>query len=114
MKIFIKRFVPVVICFIFPGILISATLIKNGDILFWTKSHRLCFSDFKGRPSQEDTSLHVVSKISKTHTLGTISKSIDVRLVTDRNKTTFTIYAGMDTKKSWIKNFGDTISLRHE
>lgn len=49
-----------------------------------------------------------------THKLGAIIKSIDVHLMTERCKTTFTIQAGMKQSLSWIKVYCDTIELKHE
>lgn len=89
--------------------------IQNGDdILNWSQSHRLTFEDFKGKPTQSDTTLHELTPKMLTHKLGAIIKSIDVHLLTERNKTTFTIQAGMKQDLSWIKDYGDTIELKHE
>lgn len=104
---------------IIPGIcffnaLHSQTIQQNDDILYWTKKHRLTFVDFKGKISLEDTALHEGSTKMLTHKLGAIVKSIDVRLVTERGKTVFTINAGMKKESSWIKDYGDTVSLKHE
>lgn len=82
--------------------------------LFWNKNYRLGFSDFKGSPTEKDTALTRTDEKFYTHTLGAISKSIDVKLVNKNGKTTFTIYAGMDQFNSWIKNPDDSITLKHE
>lgn len=89
--------------------------IQNGDdILYWSQSHRLTFEDFKGKPTQSDTTLHELTPKMLTHKLGAIVTSIDVHFLNERNKTTFTIQAGMKQGSSWIKDYGDTIELKHE
>ena len=72
------------------------------------------FADFQGKPKKEDTTLHNVSPKMLTHKLGSIIISIDVDYVTARGKTVFTIRAGMKKNASWIKDKGDTLSLKHE
>jgi hypothetical protein len=87
---------------------------EDDDILYWTKSQRLAFADFQGRPRREDTALQEASAKMLTHKLGSITKSIDVQYKTGPGKTVFTIQAGMKKGLSWIKNPGDTLSLKHE
>jgi hypothetical protein len=72
---------------------------------------RLSFSDFKaaGKSGNNDT-----DTIANIHRLGVIVKSIDVQFVSKNNKTIFTVFAGMIPGLSWIKNRGDSITLRHE
>lgn len=103
---------------IIPCICFFTTLnsqgIQNDDILYWTKYHRLTFSDLQGQPNQGDTTLHKASPNMLTHKLGSIIISIDVHLLTNNGRTNFTIYAGMKRSLSWIKDYADTISLKHE
>src|SRR5919198_1341238 len=100
------------LCILFK--LNSQTSTNDDDILYWSQSHRLTFENFKGKPTQSDTTLHEASPKMLTHKLGAIVKSIDVRLLTERDKTTFTIQAGMKQSLSWIKDYGDTTQLKHE
>jgi hypothetical protein len=92
----------------------SQTTTNDDDIIYWSQNHRLTFKDFKGTPTQSDTTLREASAKMLTHKLGAIIKSMDVHLLTERNKTTFTIQAGMKQSLSWIKDYGDTIELKHE
>lgn len=94
--------------------IVAFTAQKEDDILFWTENHRLTFDDFQGKPEQSDTTLYESSPNMMTHKLGAIIKSIDVHLSTQRGKTVFTIYAGMQKNQSWIKYPGDSITLSHE
>lgn len=94
-------------------IIISSSFIDEG-ILFWNKNTRLSFDNFKGVPTVNDTSLIRTDKIYSAHRLGVFSKSIDVKLINKGGKTTFTIYAGMNQNHSWIRNKGDTVTLKHE
>lgn len=96
---------------IFPGI-IAFTIPNSDNKLYWTKNKRLSFSDFLGIPDKQDA-LNEFTK-NNTHTFGTITKSIDISYQTQKGKTVFTVYAGMDKKLSWIRNDGDTITLKHE
>lgn len=91
---------------------IFAFKIPKDDILYWTKNKRLSFSDFLGTPGKEDSVINHQQKL--THTFGTISKSIDLKYLTKQGKTIFTIYAGMNKKLSWIRNYDDSITLKHE
>ena len=94
---------------------VSAQVLQQGDeILYWTKNNQLTLDDFRGLPSREDTILSGVSTKNMTHKLGAIIKGIDVLIKTEQGKTVFTIRAGMKKNLSWIKNYGDTISLKHE
>lgn len=110
----LRKFKVIVSCICFCSALNSQPVQPDDDILYWTKTSRLIFSDFQGKPGQEDTTLYEASPKILTHKLGSIIKSIDVHLVTESGKTIFTIYAGMKKKLSWIKDYGDTISLKHE
>lgn len=110
----LRKFKVVVSCICFCTALNSQPVQSDNDILYWTKNSRLTFSDFQGMPSQKDTTFYEASPKILTHKLGSIIKSIDVHLVTESGKTTFTIYAGMKKNLSWIKDYGDTISLKHE
>ncbi len=92
----------------------SQTAANNSDILYWSQNHPLAFENFKGKPTQSDTTLREASPKMLTHKLGAIIKSIDVHLLTEHNKTTFTIQAGMEQSLSWIKDDGDTAELKHE
>lgn len=87
---------------------------NNTDILYWSQNHRLSFDDFKGKPTRNDTTAHEVNPKILTHRLGAIIESIDVHLLTEQNKTIFTIKAGMKQSASWIKDYGDTAELKHE
>lgn len=106
------------LCLIILGIstfhVLPAQTSQEDDILYWTKNQRLAFADFQGRPGRGDTALREASAKMLTHKLGSITKSIDVQYKTKRGKTVFTIQAGMKKGLSWIKNPGDSISLRHE
>lgn len=95
-------------------ILLGASSFIDEGFLFWNKNHRLNFTDFKGLPIISDSSLTKMDKMNSTHTLGTISKSIDIKLVNRSGRTTFTIYAGMNQTNSWIKNNDDSLTLKHE
>lgn len=92
----------------------NAQSLQNASKFFWSENHRLTISDFKGIPAKDDTVLQNVSPNLWTHKLSAITKSIDVSLNTEKNKTTFTIRAGMLPEFSWIKDPGDTIELKHE
>jgi hypothetical protein len=81
--------------------------------LYWNENYRLHFADFRGRVPT-DPALAGASSKNLTHLLGGISKSMVVLLITRRNSTVFTIYAGMNKDSSWIKNKGDSITLKHE
>ena len=94
--------------------ILQAQTNEEDDILYWTKSQRLTFVDFQGKPGPGDTALREASAKTITHKRGSITKSIDVQYKTERGKTVFTIQAGMKKSLSWIKNPGDSISLRHE
>jgi hypothetical protein len=109
----IKPFQLILICL---GIFckLNAQSPNDHDILYWSQNHRLDFGDFKGKPTQSDTTLHEVSPKILTHKLGAIIKSIDVHLVTEGHKTRFTIQAGMKQSLSWIKDHGDSSELKHE
>ena len=109
-----RKFKVLVSCICFCTALNSQPVHPDNGIIYWTKTSRLIFSDFQGKPGQEDTTLYEASSKILTHKLGSIIKSIDVHLVTESGKTTFTIYAGMKKNLSWIKDYGDTISLKHE
>jgi len=100
-----------ILCFII--IIASASFIDNG-ILFWNKNRRLSFSDFKGAPAAVDSPSIKTNKTYPAHQFGVISKSIDVKLVSKGGKTTFTIYAGMNQNRSWIRNSNDSVTLKHE
>ena len=110
----LRRLNLIILCLSFFIVLDSQIIQQDDDILYWTKNHRLTFADFQGKANKEDTTLHETSAKMLIHKLGSIIKSIDVHLVTERGKTAFTIYAGMKKKSSWIKDYGDTISLKHE
>lgn len=84
------------------------------DILYWSATPRLTFKDFQGKPNKEDTTLRALSPETMTHKMGSIMTTIHVNFESHQGKTTFTIRAGMDRNSSWIKNSGDTISLKHE
>lgn len=88
------------------------TSFTDTGFLFWSKQHRLLFSDFKGVPPALDTVRK--EKLYNTHKFGVISKSIDVKLMSKAGKTTFTIYAGMNQHDSWIRHGDDSVTLRHE
>ena len=107
----IRLFYVPLFCFIILSI--SSSFLEAG-FLFWNKNHRLDFADFKGFPTASDTTLLKTDKMYTTHKLGSISKSIDVKLVNKSGKTTFTIYAGMNQNDSWIKNTNDSLTLKHE
>ena len=109
-----KKIFYFIISFCFFIMFYSAKPKAEGGKLYWKNGYRLTFDNFKGIPTLEDTMLHKTSSTSSTHKLGTISKSIDVKLNSKSGKTTFQIYAGMDEFNSWIKNKNDTISLSHE
>lgn len=87
---------------------------QDDDTIYWASNHRLTFADFKGNSFNKDSGLQDSNSVSTTHRLGTISKSIDVKLNTKAGKTTFKIYAGMKRNLSWIKFENDTITLKHE
>lgn len=88
---------------------------QPATILFWTEGQRLSFDDFKGKPKKIDTaSKETSSPGALTHKLGTIVTALDVLVRTERGKTTFTIRAAMDQRRSFIRNKDDAISLRHE
>ena len=72
------------------------------------------FSDFKGNPQEDYINFGNRTSENIIHKLGTISKSIDLTYINSHGSTTFNIYAGMNTKDSWIKNKNDTITLKHE
>jgi len=108
-----KKLTITILCVCFLNT-VSAQVIQDSDVLFWTKDHRLTFADFQGKPAKEDTALHGAPGNILTHKLGSITKSIDVRVMPERGKTMFTIRAGIKKKLSWIKNDGDTLSLKHE
>lgn len=94
---------------------ISSLNAQGADtILFWSKDHRLNFADFQGKQRKEDTTLIAATSNMATHTLGSIVKSIDVHVKTEKTKIIFTIYAGMKRNLSWLKNNGDSITLKHE
>jgi hypothetical protein len=99
---------------IFCFIIIIGSSFIDGGILFWNKNFRLGFDNFKAVPTVNDTSMIRTGKIYSAHRLGVISKSIDVKLINKGGKTTFTIYAGMNQNQSWIRNTGDTVTLKHE
>jgi hypothetical protein len=85
---------------------------KTGDeIIFLQPGKRLSFSDFKAAGKMGNSINDTPANI---HKFGVIVKGIDVQLVTENNKTIFTIYAGMIPRLSWIKNQGDSITLNHE
>ena len=84
------------------------------DLLFWTPDYRLSGEDFKGQIRHEDTLLLARSSETLTHKLGTIITALDVHVKTEWGKTTYTVRAAMNRSRSWIKNEGDTIVLRHE
>jgi len=114
MQLFIKKFTLLI-----PGICISISLLsqkiqQTDTIVYWTKNQRLSFDDFKGKPKKEDTSLRFISEKTLTHKLGAIIKSIEVKLMTEGEKVTFTIRAAMLKNSSWISKYGDSISLKHE
>jgi hypothetical protein len=100
------------ISFSVPGC--SQTNQNTDTVLYWNQAQRLTFDDFQGKPGEADTALYRSSATMLTHKLGAIVKSIDVHLVTEKRKTSFIIHAAMLKNKSWIKNTGDTISLKHE
>lgn len=102
-------FIPFFISFV-----LANTRSNDDDILYWRKDQLLTFADFQGKPSQQDTSLREVSAGLLTHTLGAIIKSIDVQVITQKGKTTYTIFAGMKKNLSWLKNGADSLSLKHE
>lgn len=105
------QLIPFFLCIFFS--LHSQTPAGN-DIFYWSQNHRLTFKDFKGKPGRSDTTLREASPKMLTHKLGAIVTSIDVHFLNERNKTTFTIQAGMKQGSSWIKDYGDTIELKHE
>jgi hypothetical protein len=84
------------------------------DLIYWSEGKLLTFSDFKGRPYEGDTTSHEAGNNIQKHKLGAIVKSIDVHLLTEKSKSTFTIRAGMNRAMSWIQNFNDTAILKHE
>lgn len=87
---------------------------QHSDIRYWTPSHRLSFSDFGGKLDASDTASRVDSPRTLTHRLGSIVTSIDVHYESKGGKTVFTIQAAMKKASSWIKAYGDTITLKHE
>jgi hypothetical protein len=104
----------IVACILLFSSVHSQTVHKGDQILFWKKGERLTFADFQGNPYKGGTIFLVVNATTLTHTLGSISKSIDVRIKTEKGRTVFGIYAGMKKNLSWIRDEGDTISLKHE
>lgn len=87
---------------------------SGNGILYWSQNRELTFADFKGTPSQHDTTLHQVSTAISVHKLSAIITGIDVQLLTRDDKTTFTIRAAMKQNLSWLKDTGDSILLKHE
>jgi hypothetical protein len=92
----------------------AQTLGPDTNILYWTTNPILLFADFEGRPERSDTVSNQPPVKMLTHTLGAIVKSIDVHFVTTGRKTVFTIRAAMKKNASWIRNYNDTVSLKHE
>ena len=92
---------------LFTLILFLFSFTKSDDFLFWTKLKRLNFTDFQGTVIKQD------STNGETYRLGTISTSIDVRIRKEVTSTIFSINAGMEKKQSWIRNSGDSVTLRH-
>lgn len=114
MYTYLKRIVQALLSFWLLTIITAHVVKQNNDILFWSKSRLLTFADFQGTPDKADTTIQKTSAKEMIHTLGAITKSIDVHLVKERTRTVFTIYAGMDKKLSWIKTNNDTTTLKHE
>lgn len=111
---FNRRIQLIIICLCILCRLHAQVQDHNDNILYWSQDHRLTFDDFKGKPSHEDTTLRKASPDMLTHKLGAIIKSIDVKFLSERGKTTFTIRAAMKENLSWIKDHDDTIELKHE
>jgi hypothetical protein len=108
----IKSVIILVVNFSVAGF--SQTNQNTDTVLYWNRKQQLTFDDFQGKPDEDDTALYRSSATTLTHKLGGIVKSIDVHLVNEKRTTTFIIHAAMLKNKSWIKNPGDTISLKHE
>ena len=110
----IKTYFRLILFFFIYFFINAETVPPNADILFWLKNRPLMFSDFKGNPQEDYINFANRTSENIIHKLGTISKSIDLTYINSHGSTTFNIYAGMNTKDSWIKNKNDTITLKHE
>lgn len=110
----IKTYFRLILFFFIYFFINAETVPPNADILFWLKNRPLMFSDFKGNPQEDYINFGNRTSENIIHKLGTISKSIDLTYINSHGSTTFNIYAGMNTKDSWIKNKNDTITLKHE
>lgn len=82
------------------------------DLLYWKKGSSLSLTDFRAAYKPDTSSKKLNS--GTTHRLGVIATAIDVHVKTERGRTTFTIRAVMNRNRSWIRNSGDTVSLKHE
>lgn len=109
----IIKMVFVILCFCMFKNTNAQTPVNADDIIFWSKNYRLQFTDFKGAPTQQDTTMQKNAAML-THKLGSIKESIDVHVDKQNGKTVFIVNAGMKRNESWIKNDGDTLTLRHE
>jgi len=110
----ITKTVLLIVCFSIYESTHAQTTQNSDDIIFWTETYRLQFADFKGAPAQQDTAMQKVNAAKLTHKLGSIKESVDVRVDKQNGKTVFIVNGGMKRNESWIKNNGDTITLRHE
>jgi hypothetical protein len=87
---------------------------QDNDILYWTQKYRLAFSDFHGKAPKRDTTLADASATTLTHRLGSVLTGINVHYESKGGKVAFTIQAALKKASSWIRNYGDTITLKHE
>ncbi len=86
----------------------------DSSLLYWSKDRRLTLLDFEAPRKVPDTIFIRQQAQENVHRLGVIATAIDVHVKTERGRTTFTIKAVMDKKRSWIAGAGDSISLKHE
>lgn len=82
------------------------------DTLYWNASHRLNFSDFRGRPAK--TTKVAGSDGGEGGIAGAIIKSIVADTRKGKKGTWFIVYASMKPNLSWIAKPGDSVALRHE
>lgn len=82
----------------------------DDSILYRSQQKALTLADFRGKPKTDSTT----DSQRSPHKHGTIITGIEVRLLTERGKTTFTILVGMNRNLSWIREKDDAVTLRHE
>ncbi len=105
-----KRTIIGTILIFFSTCLLSQAPASEEQLLMWNKSQRLAFEDFQAKIPESNTT----TNDGGTHSLARIVKGIEVNFKTERQGTTFTIYAAMKRNLSWIKNQNDSVALAHE